>query len=243
MRRPVPSAARFLAEHYAPQRPVIVTGGLARTPALTRWTFEQLTSAHGALEVEIQDGRDAEPDVYQREFDRFCRRTTLGELIARIAARPSSNDFYLTAKNRLLAQPGAAVLLADLEPLPEFLVPPRSDLDAAVWIGPAGTRTPLHHEGCNAAIAQLRGRKRFHLVPAACAPLVGNHESRFADLDATALDPAQARVFEVTLEPGELLFILVGWWHQVEALEPSISRVLRALRTRTAIRGTRIRGR
>lgn len=92
-----------------------------------------------------------------------------------------------------------------------------------MWIGPAGTRTPLHHDWCNAAIAQLRGRKRFHLVPAACAPVVGNHESRFADADATALDPARARVFEITLAPGELLFVPVGWWHQVAALEPSIS--------------------
>lgn len=49
------------------------------------------------------------------------------------------------------------------------------------------------------------------------------YESRFADVDATALDPTQARVFEVMPEPGELLFVPVGWWHQVEALEPSIS--------------------
>ena len=75
----------------------------------------------------------------------------------------------------------------------------------------------------------MRGRKRFHLVPAWDAPRVNNHDSRFADVDAEHPDLvryprfAGARVFDLVLEPGELLFVPVGWFHQVRALEPSIS--------------------
>ena len=222
-RRPHLPRDEFLREHYAVQRPVILTAALD-----IGWTFEQLARRHGALEVEIQDRREQAPDAYQRDFARFCRRTTLATLLDRIAATPASNDFYLTAKNRLLAQPGALALLADLPPLPDlFTSPPRPD-DVAIWIGPAGTLTPLHHDWVNAAIAQVRGRKRFYLIPPWHAPRVGNRDSRFADVDCEAPDLARfprfadARVYTVTLEPGELLFLPVGWWHQVRALEPSI---------------------
>ncbi|HEY0987413.1 MAG TPA: cupin-like domain-containing protein [Kofleriaceae bacterium] len=56
-----------------------------------------------------------------------------------------------------------------------------------------------------------------------------NLGSRFADVDCEAPDLARhprfadARVYDVTLAPGELLFVPVGWWHQVRALDPSIT--------------------
>jgi len=79
----------------------------------------------------------------------------------------------------------------------------------------------LHHDWLNLAIVQLRGRKRVHLVPAWEAPLVANIESRFADVDAE--QELTAHVTTIELAPGELVFIPVGWFHQVHALEPSIS--------------------
>ncbi len=78
-------------------------------------------------------------------------------------------------------------------------------------------------------MAQLTGRKRVSLIPCWDAPLVGNRESRFADVDAEHPDLARhpefagAHVFTLELAPGDLLFIPVGWFHQVRALEPSIS--------------------
>ena len=36
-----------------------------------------------------------------------------------------------------------------------------------------------------------------------------------------ARERLEAAVSEVTLEPGEELFIPVGWWHEVEALDVS----------------------
>lgn len=39
------------------------------------------------------------------------------------------------------------------------------------------------------------------------------------------LDPRirDLRTAEIVLEPGEVLFIPIGWWHQVEALDFSVS--------------------
>lgn len=161
--------------------------------------------------VEIQDGRDADPR-YQRDHERTCTRTTLGALLARIAATPRSNDFCLIARNDLFAYVPA--LLDELRPLPPWIsLSPRPGM----WIGPAGTRTPLHYDWKDVAIAQLAGRKRVWLLPPD-DPRVENRESRFGDADVTRLGAE-----ELVLEPGELLFLPTGWWHEVIALEPSVT--------------------
>jgi hypothetical protein len=36
-------------------------------------------------------------------------------------------------------------------------------------------------------------------------------------------DLTKLKVYEVTLNPSEILFIPIGWWHQVESLDRSIT--------------------
>ena len=36
-------------------------------------------------------------------------------------------------------------------------------------------------------------------------------------------DGAKAQVLEVVVEPGETVFLPLGWWHQVSALDVSLS--------------------
>ncbi|MBL8624883.1 MAG: cupin-like domain-containing protein [Myxococcales bacterium] len=226
-RRPTLDAATFVREHYAPGRPVVLTAALTELPALRQWTFAYLAEHHGRIPISVQAGRTA--GDYQRDFAASLQRIRLRVLIERIAATPMSNDLYLTAKNRLLDEAGAQVLLDDLTPLPPFLRAPATAADAGVWIGPGGTVTPLHHDWCNAAVAQVCGRKRWRLIAPTDAPRVGNLTSRFADVDPEAPDLARfpefadVHVHDVELGPGELLFVPVGWFHHVRALEPSIS--------------------
>ncbi len=183
-----------------------------REPTLTRHAIPRPPLERFADEiVEIQDGRDADPR-YQRDYQRTCVRTTLGALLARISETPRSNDYYLIARNDLFAYVPA--LLDELRPLPPGIsLTPRPGM----WIGPAGTRTPLHYDWKDAAIAQLEGVKRVYVLPPD-DPRVDNRESRFGDADVTRLG---AR--EVILGPGDLLFLPTGWWHEVIALEPSVT--------------------
>ena len=101
-----------------------------------------------------------------------------------------------------------------------------------IWIGPAGTVTSLHHDLTNNLIAQIVGRKRVKLAPAAEVGKLYNDQhvfSEISDLEATDLDLvrhprlAELRLYDVLLEPGEILFMPVGWWHQVKSLDFSVT--------------------
>ena len=92
--------------------------------------------------------------------------------------------------------------------------------------GPAGTVTPLHHDTCNVFFVQIHGRKRFHFAPPTETDLLADAQAMYAGADpehpertpGLSIPYASAEV-----GPGDVLFIPVGWWHHVRALDTSIS--------------------
>ena len=78
-------------------------------------------------------------------------------------------------------------------------------------------------------MARVVGRKRYRLIPPEHWQYVYNNVGVFSDVDCEAPDLAQhpefrhATVTEVVLEPGEALFMPVGWWHQARALDVSMT--------------------
>ncbi|MFA7604864.1 MAG: cupin-like domain-containing protein, partial [Novosphingobium sp.] len=101
-----------------------------------------------------------------------------------------------------------------------------------IWIGPGGTFTPLHHDLTNNLLVQVAGRKQVILLPPADTPNLHNDVHVFSAI-SDVFDPALDRVcypqidalrkYEIILEPGEALFLPLGWWHQVRSLDFSIS--------------------
>eukprot|EP00873_Tetraselmis_striata_P005026 jgi/Tetstr1/425290/TSEL_015741.t1 len=107
------------------------------------------------------------------------------------------------------------------------------------WMGTRGTVTHLHTDEHDNLLAQVAGVKYLRLAAPenrealAASPhpraTPGNPLNWFSPVDAEAPDgaahPAAGGVAwrEVTLGPGDLLFIPRGWWHYVRALSTSIS--------------------
>jgi ribosomal protein L16 Arg81 hydroxylase len=90
----------------------------------------------------------------------------------------------------------------------------------------------LHHDLTDNLIAQMVGRKRLKLVPAAHVGKLYNHQhvfSEIVDLEDPSLDLSQfpllakSQVYDVTLSPGEIIFVPLGWWHQVKSLDFSVT--------------------
>lgn len=108
------------------------------------------------------------------------------------------------------------------------------DCIRALWISSAGNKTPPHWDSYDNVMVQIRGRKRFLLwEPKYYEQLyirpLGQQHDRQSPIDIASPDLekypqyAQAQALECILEPGEMLYIPLGWMHFVESLDFSIS--------------------
>ncbi len=127
--------------------------------------------------VEYQGGRAANPR-FEEEKD-VHRRTAPFDAFMALAAEPG-NDAYITAYNSARNAEALSVLNKDLGHLDKFLARQIGQAGGMMWIGPAGTTTSLHHDLTNNLIAQLVGRKRLKLLPAAEVGKLYNHRHVFS---------------------------------------------------------------
>jgi hypothetical protein len=226
-RRPYAGADDFFARHWATCTPVVFTDFMREWPALHRWTPSYFRERFGAVEIEATDGRDRSPE-YDIHFARHRRPMTMGDFVDRITSQGPSNDLYLIANNRNLAREGLQPIFDDLVLPTELFDPTRISGGSALWFGPAGTVTALHHDTSNILFCQVLGRKRLHLAPPTTIALLDRARGVYSTLDPESDDPILAEIqFRVVdVGPGDALFIPAGWWHHVRALELSISLAL-----------------
>lgn len=222
------SADEFLARYVRGSRPVVLTDLADGWPALERWSLPRLKERFGDLIVEIQLGRNADPKFEQNKLQHI-RNVRFGEFIDAIERGGETNDYYLTANNALLRRPEFASLLDDVGPLPAYCDRSKFREVSHFWVGPKGTKTPLHHDTVMLLHTQIVGRKRWRLVSPLQTARVYNYVGTFSPVDADAPDLgrypdfAGVKTLDVTLAPGETLFLPLGWWHQVSGLDVTVS--------------------
>lgn len=222
------SRSEFLEQYYVKNQPVILTGIMQNWTAPTRWTPEYLKANYGQVEVEVQMNRNADR-LYERKLDQHRQKMLLQDYVDLVFANQSGNDCYMVANNHNLDRPELQGLLEDIEFFPEFLDPTDRQGRMFFWFGPAGTVTPLHHDPMNLLLAQVQGRKLVKMISPHQTPWIYNYQGVFSEVDIDNPDYdryplfQKVRPIEFVLEPGEVLFIPVGWWHYVRSLEVSIS--------------------
>jgi hypothetical protein len=135
----------------------------------------------------------------------------------------------MTANN---SSANAALIESAIRPesvCPELLDGRESRGRVFLWIGPQGTFTPAHHDLTNNLFLQVHGTKEFRL--ASSLALLDLNNDRHCYLASTLSENDEKRrsaglepvSFTVTLEARDVLFIPLGWWHEVRGLSPSIS--------------------
>ncbi|MES2019140.1 MAG: cupin-like domain-containing protein [Pseudomonadota bacterium] len=218
---------QFLQQYYRTNRPVIITGMLDHFAARSKWNLDYFAERFGERQVEVQFGRATDPQ-YEMNSIAHKRQIPFGEYVAMVRNCGSSNDFYMTANNDSHNREALLELWDDVGTLPEYLTDD-SARRGFFWFGPAGTVTPLHHDLTNNFMAQIMGRKRVRLIAPCELAKLYNARHCFTDIDAKAVDlkrfPAMVGVtiHDCVLEAGEILFLPVGWWHHVEALDTSVT--------------------
>ena len=219
-------AHEFRRRFYASNRPVKLLAMIDHWPAMRRWTPTHFHDAYGSALVEVCTRREADPN-YEINLERHRCTMTMRDFTALVAAG-AGNDAYLVANNRAFEKSGLAALLDDVGPLPGYLND-RDPTRTYLWFGAAGTVTPLHHDTVNVLFCQIHGRKRVLLIAPDETPWLYNDVAVYSDVTMEAPDLRRHPLFryvaplEVVVGPGEILFVPVGWWHHVRALDTSIS--------------------
>ena len=198
--------------------PFLIDGIVGRWP-LTACPPSVLREQFAALPVRARVG-----DYINTAFaaDRAMQDMSMGEYLDLVEADatglpPYLGNLALRELNRLCHWPAYF----------DKLGPPR------FWIGPARTVTPLHCDFDDNIFAQIWGTKRITLAPPHHDAFLYVREANpllfGSAVDAEAPDLAQfplaqqASFIEVIVEPGDMLYVPAGWYHQVRALTFSLS--------------------
>jgi hypothetical protein len=222
-RRSTPPAKELFERYFAQNRPVVLTDATARWPALGKWTPEWFKERFGDVEIECAKGREGDPEA-DANLDKYRTKLTMRAYVDLVLAAGETNDLYTVANNQNMDLPALRPLWDDVAFDDELFDGAHLAGGASLWIGPKGTTTRLHHDTTNILFNQLHGRKRFVLVSPMTQKLLGPTFGFYSErsLDDVLADPdIDAHVVDVG--PGDSLFLPVGWWHHVRALDVSIS--------------------
>jgi LPS sulfotransferase NodH len=222
------SRDEFRDRYYAANRPVIMQNLMTGWKAMTAWTPDYLKSVAGDRTVEVMTGRNADLN-YERNGSKHRTEKRFADYIDMVLSGKVTNDYCMVPNNGFLRRPEAQPLFKDFSAFPEYLNPAATGRQCFLAFGPAGTITPLHHEACNVLMAQIAGRKRYRLVPAAQWQYLYSNGGVFSDVECERPDLSRhpkfrnATIIDIVVEPGEVLFMPVGWWHHVRTLDVSMT--------------------
>lgn len=198
--------------------PFLITGVVNRWP-LCALTPQVLRERFGDLPVRARVG-----DYVNTAFapDRAMQDMSMREYLERVSTDaedlpPYLGNLELRELNSMCHWPSYFNKLG----------PPR------YWIGPARTVTPLHCDYDDNIFAQIWGTKRIFLSPPHHDEFLYTSEANSL-LFGSPFDPEapdfekfplarQAAMVECIVNPGELLYVPAGWYHQVRALTFSLS--------------------
>jgi lysine-specific demethylase 8 len=220
-----PSKERFV-EFRRAKLPVLLEGLTDDWPNRGRWSLASLRERFADRTVSVvptRDGRLAHDADVGMPFNAF----RFGEYIDRLERGDWPNCYVATPADTWLPE-----LNEDVR-VPEYC----SDAPWRIsrfWVGPPHTSAPLHRDVAENIFVQLVGRKRFLLWPPAATHWLYSYPLRSALPNYSRFDPERpdydrfplcrfAQPLEVVLEPGDAMYLPSRWWHQVHALDVSMS--------------------
>lgn len=225
--------------------PLVLSSVIDDWPALQKWSkpaYLLRLTVGGRRLVPVEIGKNYMDVDWSQEIMSF------GEYLEKYIFHPVGQLGYI-AQHDLLSQMPA--LLGDIT-TPDYCWTQYHTLSDEqyehtevplmnAWLGPAGTRTPIHHDRYHNVFCQVVGYKYVRLFPPEEGPKLypegmtelGVDMSNTSRVDfAYATRTAHyneyplfrmAQYQEVILGPGDCLYIPVGWWHFVESLTISFS--------------------
>ena len=234
------TAEEFRRDYFEKSRAVVLAGAARDWRCCRNWSLDRLAVEHGDQHVLLVDAEGLSGRGTRRGYEYLSLR----ELADNIR---SGGDKYLRF-SPLLQQLPVMERDIDLEWLKSLRGPRSFGNTCYMFIGGKGTRTLLHNDQpCNLYV-QVSGRKKWTLYPAECAPFLDPRVSTTGyfdspvDIDKPDLErhPLFRYIdgYEVTLEPGDVLYIPPHWWHHVENVTDTIAVACRFSSLKAALRAS-----
>ena len=223
-----PTPEEFKKNFFSCKKPVIITGKMENWKALSLWTPDYLNNAAGVdTEVNVSFSQNK---IFNGDPEKgvapWRRKMKFGDFMNLVLQHDElAEESYYLQQYPITTFPK---LIEDIEN-PEYF-DPKLLVFRNFWVGSGGNISPLHYDISQNFHAQVKGRKRVLLFAPQQTDLLYPfpahskipHISQI-DIDRPDLQKfpkfQKTRCFECTIEPGEMLFIPVFWWHQVYCLD------------------------
>lgn len=224
-----PSPAEFERISKQSRIPVLITDAMTDWPAMQNWTLDYISERSGELKVPVE---------YYPSGDRYenfeAIAITMREYVRHLRDGKEKN-YYVAARDIKEICPA----IIEEAPSPRFLQTAdiQSRETARALFAGLETMSPMHyHQLDQAVLCQIVGSKRLLLYPPAKTRDVKPHPwysrsnySRIAHTgphdmwEAFATHARSRPAIDITLEPGQMLFIPIHWWHVVGGFDECIS--------------------
>lgn len=208
------SPDQFFKKYALPNEPVVLKDFASQWPALKKWTPEYFIEKYGDNEVQVYNGNFSKPGkTYMGKAMSMKFSDYLNSILY------SGRDLRMFLYNIVSKAPE----LKDDVNLPP-LMKGFSKRFLFMFFGPKGAVTQIHYDIDMSHVfhTAIKGKKRFVLFPQSESKRLYRHPftiRSYVDVDKPDFEKypllAQAQGFEVTLEPGDTLFIPSGYWHHV----------------------------
>ena len=219
-----PEAVR---RRIAARTPLILTDLAADWPALARWTPEFLAERYGDRAVRVYDASFGEPGAnYMGSVDRL----SFAEFLREVLGQGRDLRMFLYNLSHHIPE-----LLDDVR-FPDLGLS-FSRRFVFTFFGCQGAVTPLHFDIdlSQVVYTAIHGRRRIRLFAPEQRTALYQHPftvRSYVDLDQPdyAAHPklATAQGYELTLAPGESLYMPPGYWHEFNYLDAGFGISLRA---------------
>jgi hypothetical protein len=220
-----PSRAEFVARYLRPRRPVVLRGITEGWLPPREWTLAHMAEHHGdsnVIAAVLTRGTLLDDPGTGVVF----KRIPLRDFIASFAERGSAGHYVMAPTWNF-----SGAFQRDYR-VPAYCAG-AAHLRAKVWVGKAGTVTPMHRDVPHNLHVHLTGRKRWLLYPPGGARMYSHGlfsgMPNFSRIDPEHLDHERYPRFRGVrgaggvIEPGETLFIPRGWWHHTRTLDDAVS--------------------
>lgn len=215
---------------YLNRKPVLVKGGVKHLKAFEMWTPEYLLQKIGDREVTVNHSVTGEYD-YAVDGQIKKIEMPLSKLIAYIVSdEKDKNSYYLQHSS---IKKNFPKLHKDLEE-PSIIKKTDNLEHVNLWLGGKGCLTQLHYDRNQNFLMQFRGVKEITFFSSSDTPylypiegegqITSISEIKLADVNYDKFPLfKKAKPFFAKLEPGDMIYMPPGWWHQVKTVQWSIS--------------------